>query len=193
MFSHAKFQNGINICCIKSLQCVRIKPHSSTLTNLEHSTRNFRQSLQICCGEKVIEENNDNCKAFCVTYKRNKEARNHTFMTSTRKGYGGVEGGKVLKFVMCLWIISLLNNRSTVYFFGWRGWGSQNWLFFLDVYKCMTLYRKTKILSTFPYYEPQAFDIFKLRMQAYMVSPNMIVKMWSISCWTWTNKSRLGT
>ena len=62
MFSNTKSQSGINICRIKFLQCVRINPHSSSLTDEEHSTRNFLQSVQISCGEKEREENNDNCK-----------------------------------------------------------------------------------------------------------------------------------
>ena len=39
-------------------------------------------------------------------------------MTSTKKG-----GEGVLKFVMCLWILLFLNNRSIVHFCGWWGWG----------------------------------------------------------------------
>ena len=54
------------------LQCVRIEPHSSGLTNVEKSTSNFRQSVQICCREEQREENNGNCKAFCVIRKRKK-------------------------------------------------------------------------------------------------------------------------
>ena len=37
-------------------QCVRIRPHSPTLTNLENSTGDFRQSAQICCREEQKEE-----------------------------------------------------------------------------------------------------------------------------------------
>ena len=44
------------------LQCVRIKPHSCSLTNVENSRSNFRQSVHICCKKK--EENNGNCKGF---------------------------------------------------------------------------------------------------------------------------------
>ena len=39
----------------------------------------------------------------------------------------------VLKFVTCLQILLFLNNRSSVHFWGWRGWGSKSWLFFVDV------------------------------------------------------------
>ena len=54
--------------------------------------------------------------------------RGRTFMTSTQK-----RGGRVLKFVTCLWILLFLNNKSIVYFCGW--WegvevgvgGSKNW------------------------------------------------------------------
>ena len=70
MFTHTKSQIGINISQITFLQCVRIKPHSFSLTNVENSTSNFRQSVKICCREKEKEENNGNCKAFCVTRKR---------------------------------------------------------------------------------------------------------------------------
>ena len=40
MFSHTKFQSIINICHVMFLQCVRIKPQSSSLTNVENSTSN---------------------------------------------------------------------------------------------------------------------------------------------------------
>ena len=53
------------------LRCVRIEPHSSGLTNVENSTRKFHQSVQNCCREEQREENNGNCKAFCVIRKRN--------------------------------------------------------------------------------------------------------------------------
>ena len=72
MFSHTKFQIGINICHLTFLQCLQIKPHFSSLTNVENQTSNFCQSVQICRGEKEREENNGNCKAFCVIRKRNK-------------------------------------------------------------------------------------------------------------------------
>ena len=58
-----------------------------------------------------------------------KELRGHTFMTSTRKGDGGL-----LTFVTCLGILLFKNNRSDVHFYGWRGWGrSQNLSFLADV------------------------------------------------------------
>ena len=41
--------------------------------------------------------------------------RDKTFMTPTQKG-----GEEVLKFVTCLWILLVLNNRSIVHF---RKWG----------------------------------------------------------------------
>ena len=72
MFSHTKFQIEINISYVVFLQCTWIEPHSSSLTNVENLTSNFGQSVQICCREKEKEENNDNCKAFCVTRKRKK-------------------------------------------------------------------------------------------------------------------------
>ena len=53
------------------LQRVRIKPHLSSLRSVENSRNNFRQSVQICCREKEKEENDGNCKAFCVTRKHN--------------------------------------------------------------------------------------------------------------------------
>ena len=54
------------------LQYVRLKPHTSSLTNEENLTSNF-QTVQICCGENEREKNDDNCKAFCVTRKRKKQ------------------------------------------------------------------------------------------------------------------------
>ena len=60
---------------------------------------------------------------------RQRPVRDHTFMTSTRKG-----GGGVLKFVTCLRMLFFLNNRSIVHFCGWWGvGGSKNWSFFVDV------------------------------------------------------------
>ena len=49
-------------------------PHSSSLTNEEDLANIFGQSVQICCGEKEKEENNGNCKVFCVTRKLNKKS-----------------------------------------------------------------------------------------------------------------------
>ena len=71
MFSQTKFEIAINICHITFLRCVRIDPHSASLTNVENLTGNFCQSVQICFREEQREENNGNCKAFCVTRKRN--------------------------------------------------------------------------------------------------------------------------
>ena len=68
MFLHKKFLIGMNIYLVIFLQCVWIKPHSSSLTNEENLTRSFGQFVQISCREKK-EENNGNCKAFCVTRK----------------------------------------------------------------------------------------------------------------------------
>ena len=48
----------------------------SSLTNVDSLTSNFRQSVQICCGEKEREENNGNCKAFSVAHKRNNKENN---------------------------------------------------------------------------------------------------------------------
>ena len=66
MFSHTKFQTGISIFQIIFLQCVQIKPYSSSLTNGENLTSNFRQSFQICCGEKEREKNTGNCKVLTL-------------------------------------------------------------------------------------------------------------------------------
>ena len=74
MLSHTKFQIGKNICHITFFQCVRIEPHLSSLKNMENSTSNFRQSVQICCGEKEREDNNGKCKAFRVKRKRNNQS-----------------------------------------------------------------------------------------------------------------------
>ena len=48
-----------------------LRPCSSNLTNLENSTSNFCQSVQICCREEQKEENNGYWKAFYVTRKCN--------------------------------------------------------------------------------------------------------------------------
>ena len=73
IFSHTKFQIAINICHLTFLQCVWIKPHSFSLPNLESSESSFRQSVHICCSEEQKEENDGNCKAFCVTRKPKKQ------------------------------------------------------------------------------------------------------------------------
>ena len=54
------------------LQCLEIRPHLSSLTNVENSINNFCQSVQTWCRKEEREENNGNCKTFCVTRKRNK-------------------------------------------------------------------------------------------------------------------------
>ena len=74
IFLHTKFPIAIKISHVAFLQCVWIKPHSSNLTNVESLTSNFGQSVQMCCREKEKEENNGNCKAFCVTRKRKKKS-----------------------------------------------------------------------------------------------------------------------
>ena len=61
-----KFQIGTNFSHVTSLQCVWIKPHSSSLTNVENLTSNFGQFVKICYGEKEKEENSDHCKAFSL-------------------------------------------------------------------------------------------------------------------------------
>ena len=71
MVSHTEFQIAKNICHLTFLQCVGIKPHLCSLTNVENSTNKFRQSVQFYCKEQR-EENNGNCKAFCITRKRKK-------------------------------------------------------------------------------------------------------------------------
>ena len=65
IISHMKFQ--VNLKKHNVFQCVSIMVHSSNLKNVENLTRNFRQSFQIYCREREKEENNGNCKAFCVT------------------------------------------------------------------------------------------------------------------------------
>ena len=50
-FSDAKFQIEINIPQITFLQCVWIKPYSSSIPNVENSTSKFCQSTQICCNK----------------------------------------------------------------------------------------------------------------------------------------------
>ena len=52
MLSHTKFETALNICHITFLLCVRIKPHSFRLANLENATSKFRQCVQICCREE---------------------------------------------------------------------------------------------------------------------------------------------
>ena len=51
--------------------------------------------------------------------------RDQTFITSTQKG-----GEEILKFVTCLKILLILNNRSIVHFYEWEG-GKKNWSFFV--------------------------------------------------------------
>ena len=47
--------------------------HTPLRATIEEKYReNFCQSIQICYREKEKLENNDNCKAFCVTRKRSK-------------------------------------------------------------------------------------------------------------------------
>ena len=70
MFLNTTFQTGLNIFHIMLLQCGRIKPYSSSLTNVENSTSIFVSPSRFAVGKK--KENNDNCKAFCVTPKRSK-------------------------------------------------------------------------------------------------------------------------
>ena len=71
VFTH-EISDWNDICHITFLKCVRIDSHSPSLTNVENSTSNFRQSVQICCREEQKEENNGNWKAFGVTRKRKK-------------------------------------------------------------------------------------------------------------------------
>ena len=54
------------------LQCGRIKPYSSSLTNVENSTSIFVSPSRFAVGKK--KENNDNYKAFCVTPKCSKNS-----------------------------------------------------------------------------------------------------------------------
>ena len=48
------------------LQCVRIRPHSSSLTTMENSTRNIHQPVQTCCIEKEKEGNMGIAKLFAL-------------------------------------------------------------------------------------------------------------------------------
>ena len=70
-----KLQIGKNICHITFHQCVQIKPHLFSLTNLESYTSSFCQSLQIYCREEQREGKNDSSRAFCVTSKYNKKRK----------------------------------------------------------------------------------------------------------------------
>ena len=44
---------------MKFFQSVRIEPHSPSLINLENLTSNFREFVQICCGEEEEEREQD--------------------------------------------------------------------------------------------------------------------------------------
>ena len=87
MLPQTRFQIGIDICHITFSQCARIESHSSGLTNVENSTSQFCQSVHICCGEKEREENNGNCKAFCVRRKRSKLIIAHSNINSIRNKF----------------------------------------------------------------------------------------------------------
>ena len=69
--------------------------------------------------------------------------RDPTFTTSTQKG--GVE---VLKFVTCLWILLISNNRSFVHFCEWCG--SKDLPFFVDVNYMIPNVKKVKFLALVP-------------------------------------------
>ena len=58
--------------------------------------------------------------------------RDHTFITSARKG----GAGGVLKFIKYLQILLFLNNRSNAHFCEWRG-GGQKISHFCACHKCM--------------------------------------------------------
>ena len=53
VFTH-KISDCINVYHITFLQCGQIKPHWSSLKNVENSKNNFCQSIQICCREKYF-------------------------------------------------------------------------------------------------------------------------------------------
>ena len=58
--------------------------------------------------------------------------RDHTFMTSTQKG-----GGGILTFVTCLRILLFLNNRSNCSFLWMVGWGVKKLVIFCGRHKWM--------------------------------------------------------
>lgn len=72
-----------------------------------------------------------------VTLDSSKAEHFHRILCSVAlKGFSRIEpyiydvqmvGVAVLKFITCLRILLLLNNRSLVHFCGRRGLGSQNW------------------------------------------------------------------
>ena len=75
MFSHAKFQIGINICHVMSsnvseLSHTRLAQQMSKVDEQLSSVR--PDSLK---RKKQREENDGNCKAFCVTRKRNSRCK----------------------------------------------------------------------------------------------------------------------
>ena len=67
------------------------------------------------CLDKIT-TNYDKGKAYTVKLKCF-TVRDHLFITSTRK----VGKGRILKFVTCLRILLILNNRSIVHFCEWGG------------------------------------------------------------------------
>ena len=87
MFSHTKFQGGINICHIIFLQCVRINLHSSSLINIESFISPARFALEKKKEKKIMAI----AKLFCVTCKRNKDpctvAQNQEQKRSIRIGF----------------------------------------------------------------------------------------------------------
>ena len=44
----------------------------TNLTNVENSTSNFRQQVQVCSREEERKENNGNSKLFCATHVHKK-------------------------------------------------------------------------------------------------------------------------
>ena len=73
--------------------------------------------------------------------------RDHTFMTSTRKG-----GEVVLKFVTCLWFVLFLNNNPIVHFCGWWGreGGVKKLVIFCGHHKWMTPQREYHTAKWYP-------------------------------------------
>ena len=68
--------------------------------------------------------------------------REHTFMTSTKKGKKG--SGGFLKFVTCLRILLFLNNISIVHFCGCWWWGFKKLVIFCGSHKWTTLTLEVK-------------------------------------------------
>ena len=85
--------------------------------------------------------------------------RDHTSLTSTEKG-----GGGVLKFVTCLCILLFLNNRSIIRFCEWWGWeGQKIGIFFVDVIIGWPLRRSYSEFSCFSRFRKLSKEITSLK------------------------------